>query len=76
MLMTDATNLRKIEINRSRNKLLSNNDLLFISGFYNLESINIDAIINSLDSIRKLERLRELYGIYLENSSAIENTKK
>lgn len=76
MLMADAPNLRKIEINRFRNKLLTNNDLLFISGFYNLESINIDAIINSLDSIRKLERLRKLYGIYLDNSSAIENTKK
>lgn len=72
ILMLDAPNLRKLEINR-RNKQLCNNDLLFISGLYNLESIDIDAKINSMDQIKKLERLREIKGVLLDNQ--FENKK-
>lgn len=75
ILMLDAPNLRKLEINR-RNKQLCNNDLLFISGLYNLESIDIDAKINSMDQIKKLERLRKIKGILLDNSFEKEKTKK
>ena len=76
ILTLDAPNLRKLDIIRARNKRLSNNDLLFISGLYNLESIEIDAIINSTEQIKKLERLREVRGVLLNNPSEMRKTKQ
>lgn len=75
-LMLDAPNLRKLEIIRPKNKKLSANDLLFISGLYNLESIDIDAIINSMEQIKKLECLREIKGILLSNPIEMEKIKQ
>ena len=76
LLMLDAPNLRKLEIIRPKNKKLSDNDLLFISGLYNLESINIDAIISSMEQIKKLEYLREIKGILLSNPIEMEKIKQ
>lgn len=75
-LMLDAPNLRKLEIFRPQNKKLSTNDLLFISGLYNLERINVDAIIKSMEQIKKLERLREIKGILLSNPIEMEKVKQ
>lgn len=76
ILTLDAPNLRKLDIVRSRNKRLSDKDLLFISGLYNLESIDIDAIINSTEQLNKLERLREVKGVLLNNSDEMEKTRQ
>lgn len=76
ILMLDAPNLRKLDIKTRKDKSLSSNDLLFISGLYNLESINIDAMIDSMDQIKKLERLREIKGILLNDQHEKEKTKQ
>ncbi|MBQ8193462.1 MAG: hypothetical protein IJZ46_05275 [Bacilli bacterium] len=74
-LMLDAPNLRKLDILRGNGNYLTTKELLFISGLYNLESINIDAIIDSFDSLEKLERLREIQGILISNSSQLDIMK-
>lgn len=60
-LTTDAPKMRKLEIYRSyKYPRLKDKDLLFISGFYNLESIIIDGILTNYNQIEKLERLRNI----------------
>lgn len=76
-LTTDAPKLRKLEINRTRHKkMLSHKDLLFISGFYNLEFIEINGTIENYDQIRKLERLREIRRLFQTDESKLEKTKQ
>lgn len=60
-LTTDAPHLLKLEISEEKaQNYLTHQDLLFISGFYNLKSITIDGVVENYDQIRKLECLREL----------------
>lgn len=68
LLTTDAPNMRRLNIYRcpQLNKL-KNRDLLFISGFYNLEGINIDGVVDNYDQFDKLERLRKLKYVLLSN---------
>ena len=74
ILMLDASKLRKFVIHNR--KPLNDSDLIFISGLYNLESIEMNAKINSLDQINKLERLRNIEGIFLNDSILNEKAKK
>lgn len=39
----------------------------FISGFYNLEGIDINGVVDNYDQFDKLEKLRELRHVYLSN---------
>lgn len=73
-LTTSAPNLRKIEIHKK--PLLSDKDLLFISGFYNLESIQICAILSTYEQLQKLEKLRELRYVFCSNENELETTRK
>lgn len=68
LLTTDAPNMRRLNIYRcpQLNKL-KNKDLLFISGFYNLEGINIDGVVDNYDQFDKLERLRVLRYVLLSS---------
>jgi hypothetical protein len=67
-LTTDAPNMRRLDIYRCpKLKKLQNKDLLFISGFYNLEAVNIDGIVDNYDQFDKLEKLRELQRVILLN---------
>ncbi len=76
-LKTDAPKMRKLEIFQSKKKnLLKTRDLLFLSGFYNLEYIDINGIINHYDSLKKLERLRELRGLMQSNENQLEMVKQ
>lgn len=72
-LTTSAPNLRKIEI--IGKKYLNTQDLLFISGFYNLELIHIHAIISNYEQLKKLEKLRELRYIYCSDEHELEQIK-
>lgn len=72
-LTTSAPNLKKIEINGKR--ILNDKDLIFISGFYNLESIKINAILSSYNELQKLEKLRELRDVFCLNERVLEKTK-
>lgn len=73
-LTTSAPNLRKIEIYQKR--ILNDKDLLFISGFYNLESVQIGAILSSYKQLEKLEKLREIRNIFCSNENELEKTRK
>lgn len=74
LLTTDAPNMRRLNIYRCPQlNRLKNNDLLFISGFYNLEGINIDGVIDNYDQFDKLEKLRELRSVVL---SSVDNKYK
>jgi hypothetical protein len=66
--------MRKIKING--NNILNDNDLLFISGFYNLESVEIKAILSSYEQLEKLEKLREIRGVFISDEKELENTRK
>jgi hypothetical protein len=70
-LTTDAPRMRRLNICRCPK--LKNEDLLFISSFYNLEGIKIEGIVENYDQFDKLERLRELKGVLL---SSIDNKYK
>lgn len=72
-LTTSAPHLRKIEIHTK--PILNDKDLLFISGLYNLESIQIMAILSSYEQLQKLERLRELRYVFCSNENELESTK-
>lgn len=74
MLMLDAPNLRKLVIFNTKD--LTDKDLLFISGLYNLERLEVDAILSNADQIKKLERLRYTSRIFVSGNSEIEQTKK
>lgn len=63
LLTTDAPNLRRLNIHH--NPQLNNSELLFISGFYNLEGIDIDGVVDNYDQFDKLEKLRELRYVLL-----------
>lgn len=68
-LTTNASKLRKLVISRTKHKKwLSHKDLLFISGFYNLESIAIDGKIENYQQIQKLERLIQTEANELEKT--------
>lgn len=76
-LTTDAPKMRKIEIHGDTK--LTDNDLLFISGFYNLESVDIDAFVSSYEQLEKLEKLRKISGIYClddENLKIVKSKQK
>ena len=76
-LKTDAPKMRKLEILHSKKKdLLGTKDLLFISGFYNLEYVDIDGVIDNYDSLQKLERLREIRGLLQSDKNQLEMVKK
>jgi len=63
-LRTDAKALRKITIELSPAfPKLKHEDLLFLNGFYNLESVEINAVVRNFDIIRQLERLRRVKGL-------------
>lgn len=68
-LTTVAPNMRKLEINRR--PYLRDNDLLFISGFYNLESVDIGAFVSSYKQFEKLEKLREIAHIYCVDEESL-----
>lgn len=61
-LITDAPKMRKLEI--SKIPKLNDSDLIFISGLYNLEILEADGLVHSYDQLMKLERLKEMGGIY------------
>lgn len=65
LLTTDAPNMRRLNIYCFDK--LKNNDLLFISGFYNLERIDIIGVVNNYDQFDKLEKLRKLRYVILSN---------
>lgn len=73
-LTTSAPNLRKIEIHRK--PFLNDKDLLFISGFYNLESVQICAFLSTYQQLQKLEKLRELRYVFCSNENELEITRK
>ncbi len=73
-LTTSAPNLRKIEIHTK--PLLKDKDLLFLSGFYNLESVQIDAILSNYNQLQKLEKLKELRYIFCSDEKELEKTKE
>lgn len=73
-LTTSAPNLRKIEIHTR--PFLNDKDLLFISGFYNLESVKIGAILSSYDQLKKLEKLRELRYVFCSDERELLAIKK
>ena len=67
-LRTDAKALRKITIELSpASPKLKHEDLLFLNGFYNLESVEINAVVRNFDIIRQLERLRRVKGLLCTN---------
>lgn len=72
-LTTSAPKLRKIKI--LGKQILNDKDLLFISGFYNLESVEISAIVSSYEQLQKLERLREIRFVFCSNEKELEATK-
>lgn len=72
-LTTDAPKMRKIEINN--HSKLTNNDLLFLSGFYNLESVDIGAIISNYEQLEKLEKLRNIDRIYCLDEETLKIVK-
>lgn len=76
-LTTDAKNLRSLIIYRYSKILskLNHEDLLFVSGFYNLEKISIEGIVHSYDQIRKLDRLREIDSLYCDNIEELTKIK-
>lgn len=76
-LKTDAPKMRKLEILHSKEKdFLRTTDLLFISGFYNLEYIDINGVIDNYDSLQKLERLRKIRNLVQSDESQLEMVKK
>ncbi len=72
-LTTSAPNLQKIEIHIK--PVLKDKDLLFISGLYNLESVQIFAILSNYEQLQKLEKLRELRYVFCSNENELETTK-
>lgn len=76
-LQTDAPNMRKLEVFHSKKKnFLRTKDLLFLSGFYNLEYIDINGVIDNYDSLQKLEKLRELRGLLSSDEKQLDMVKK
>lgn len=73
-LTTDAPNLKKIEI--KRNPRLKDKELLFIFGFYNLESILIEGNVTSYVQIEKLEKLRRIERLFCTDMQELEIVKK
>lgn len=73
-LTTDASKMRKLEI--YSNPRLKDKDLLFISGFYNLESVSIEGDISSYEQIGKLEKLRVLLYLFCTDEKELERTKE
>ena len=71
-LTTNAPKLRKIKIHNCK---LSNKDLLFISGFYNLEYIDIIGMVENYNQIKKLERLRVLRSLLQSDVDELEKVK-
>lgn len=84
-LTTDAPNLKELIINKKyitrdikepelseiKRKInyLHDKDFLFISGFYNLEQININGQVSNYDSFEKLDRLKKIENIYIGDIS-------
>lgn len=73
-LTTVAPNMRKLEIYSTPR--LKEKDLLFISGFYNLESVSIEGDVTSYKQIEKLEKLRELLYLFCTDEKELECTKE
>lgn len=73
-LTTPAPNMQKIEIHTR--PLLNDLNLLFISGFYNLESVYISAILFSYEQLDKIERLKELRYVFCGDDKELEIIKK
>ncbi|MDD3453171.1 MAG: hypothetical protein PHN42_02710 [Bacilli bacterium] len=69
-ITTDATNLRSLTI--YNHPKLNHEDLLFISGFYNLEKIDINGVVHDYNQIKKLDKLREMLSIYCDNKYELE----
>lgn len=72
-LTTVAPNMRKLEI--YSNPRLNDKDLLFISGFYNLESVSIEGDVSSYEQIEKLEKLRRLLYLFCTDEKELDSTK-
>lgn len=75
-LTTNAPKVRKLKILRTREKVLKTKDLLFISGFFNLESIEINGIVENYDQIKKLEKLRRIQYLLQTKQSEIDRTRQ
>lgn len=76
-LTTSAPKVRRIEIHKKRKQdFLNPKDLLFISGFYNLEAISIDGMVETYDEIKKLERLRRVEGLLVTDGKILEEMKE
>lgn len=73
-LTTVAPNMRKLEIKGKTE--LNDKDLLFISGFYNLESIKIDAVVSNYEQIQRLEKLRKIEWLFCTDEKELESTKE
>lgn len=75
-LTTNAPKMRKLDIYKDKGKRLNSQELLFISGFYNLESIYINGVVDNYKQIEKLEKLRELRGIIISNKKELDKIKE
>lgn len=75
LLTTSAPNLRRLDIRDNKN-IERDKDLLFISGFYNLEQININGILHDWSQISKLDKLRLVRDLYCDNPKELEKLKK
>lgn len=73
-LTTDAHKMRKLEVYSTPR--LKDKDLLFISGFYNLESVSIEGDVSSYKQIEKLEKLRSLRYLFCTDKKELEMTKE
>lgn len=73
-LMTSAPKVKKIEISNIENLL--HEDLLFISGFYNLEEIKINAKVKNYNELMKLGELKEVNGVSLDSGEGNVNNSE
>jgi len=75
ILTTKAPNLRRLDIINSR-FICRHRDLLFISGFYNLEQININGFVHDWNQISKLDKLIVVHDLLCDNEKDLEQIKK
>lgn len=76
-LTTCAPKVRRVDIHKKKKEeCLGQKDLLFLSGFYNLEAISIDGEIENYREIQKLERLRKIERLLVTDKNALTMTKE
>ena len=75
ILTTSAPKLKILFINNKR-KIYRDKDLLFISGFYNLEYLEVNGIVHDWDQIKKLDKLGKVLKLYCDNPTELEKLKR